>query len=58
VPQYEIKVVVEYNYDVEAETPEQAELMGWQYEDNAFSADVLSIDVTEVVEEVEDEDVE
>jgi hypothetical protein len=57
MPQYEVKVIVEYNYDVEAETAEEAEALGWEYEDYAFSADVYSIDVTEVAEEVEDENV-
>jgi hypothetical protein len=59
MPQYEIKVIVEYNYDVEAETPEEAEEQGWAYEDYSHFAEVYSIDVTEVAEEVyEDEDEE
>ena len=57
MPQYDVKVIVEYNYEVEAENEEQAEEMGWGYEDFAHSAEVYSIDVTEVAEEVfEDED--
>lgn len=56
MPQYEIKVVVEYNYDIEAESLEEAKAMGYEFDEHAFSADVLSIDVAEVAEEVEDED--
>lgn len=46
--QYQVKVLVEYYYQVEAETEEQAEEMGWQYEDYRFNAMVDSIEVEEV----------
>jgi len=55
MPTYDIKVIVEYNYEVEAENAEEAEELGWQYEDYAFSGEVYSI---EVDEQEEDEEVE
>jgi hypothetical protein len=57
MPQFEVKVIVEYNYEVEAENEAEAIEQGWHYEDYTHFADVYSIDVTEVAEEVyEDED--
>jgi len=55
MPTYDIKVIVEYNYEVEADNAEEAEELGWQYEDYAFSGEVYSI---EVDEQEEDEEVE
>lgn len=51
---YDIKVVVEYFYEVEAEDEQAAEEMGWQYEDYAYTGEVYSIDVTQTSED-EDE---
>jgi hypothetical protein len=31
MPTYDIKVIVEYNYEVEADNAEQAEELGWHY---------------------------
>jgi len=57
MPTYDIKVIVEYNYEVEAENEQEAEELGWHYEDYAFSGEVYSIDVDEQPEEVyEDEE--
>jgi hypothetical protein len=57
MPQFEVKVIVEYNYEVEAENEQEAEEQGWHYEDYSHFAEVYSIDVTEVAEEVyEDKD--
>ncbi len=57
MPTYDIKVIVEYNYEVEAENAQEAEELGWHYEDYAFSGEVYSIDVDEQPEpEEEDED--
>jgi hypothetical protein len=53
---YDVKVIVEYNYEVEADSPEEAEEQGWQYEDYAHFADVYSIDVTQTSDDEEDED--
>ncbi len=55
MPTFDVKVIVEYNYEVEADSPEEAEEQGWQYEDYAHFADVYSIDV---VEQESDEDEE
>lgn len=44
---YNVKVVVEYEYEVEADSWEEAEKQGWDYEDYRFSATVDSIEVTE-----------
>ena len=54
MPTYDVKVIVEYNYEVEAETDEEAEQMGWEYEDNSYSGEVYSIEVYEQ-EEAEEE---
>ena len=56
---YDIKVIVEYMYEVEAENETEAEEQGWHYEDYAYSGEVYSIDVDEQSEpEVElDEEV-
>ena len=55
MPTFDVKVLVEYNYEVEADTPEQAEEQGWMYEDYAHFAEVYSISVDE---QEEDEEVE
>jgi hypothetical protein len=51
---YWVKVIVEYEYEVEAENKEQAEEEGWKYEDYAFNGSVYSIKVEEL-ESDEDE---
>lgn len=45
INRYGVKVVVEYYYDVEAKTAEEAEQEGWKYEDYPYGASVYSIDV-------------
>jgi len=55
MPTYDVKVIVEYNYEVEAENEQEAEEQGWMYEDYRGFADVYSIDVTEQPEEDEDD---
>jgi hypothetical protein len=59
MPTYDVKVIVEYNYEVEANSEKEAEEQGWMYEDYAYSGEVYSIDVDEQPEpEVElDEEV-
>jgi len=54
---YEVKVVVEYQYEVEVDSPEEAEEQGWQYEDYSHFAEVYSIDTT-LISEDEEEDSE
>lgn len=48
---YNIKVIVEYNYKVEADTEEDAEEYGWKYEDYRHFGEVYSIDVQEIDDE-------
>jgi phosphoribosylformylglycinamidine (FGAM) synthase PurS component len=52
---YDVTVVVEYMYEVEADSEAEAIEQGWQYEDYAHFASVDSIDVTKISED-EDED--
>lgn len=54
MPTYRVNVVVEYDYEVEAENLEEAEEQGWYYQDYSYHADVYSIDVTEIPEEDEE----
>jgi hypothetical protein len=64
INRYSVKVVVEYYYEVEAETAEQAEEEGWNYEEHPYNAEVYSIDVDLEEEDIygeepeEDEDLE
>lgn len=54
---YDVKVVVEYFYEVEAEDEKAAEELGWHYEDYQHFGEVYSIDVTQTSDdEEEDED--
>ena len=43
--QYDIKVTVTYNYSVEADSIDEAEAQGWNYEDFAHHAEVDTITV-------------
>jgi hypothetical protein len=56
MPVYDVKVVVEYMYEVEAENEIEAEEQGWHYEDYAYSGEVYSIKVDEQEEDEEDEE--
>jgi hypothetical protein len=47
MPMYDLKVIVEYNYEVEAENEAEAKKQGWNYEDYYFNAEVHSINVEE-----------
>lgn len=58
MPIYDVKVVVEYMYEVEADNVEEAEKQGWHYEDYAYSGEVYSIRVDEQEEDEEDEEEE
>lgn len=55
MPKYFVKTVVEFSNEVEAESREQAEAMGWDWEDELLYDGVYSIDVEELDED-EDED--
>lgn len=50
---YYVKVVVHYEYKVEAEDEAQAEEQGWAYEDYAYNGSVYSISVEELEEDEE-----
>lgn len=52
INRYSVTVVVEYVYDVEAKTKEEAEEEGWKYEDYQMFGSVYSIDV-----DLEEEDI-
>jgi hypothetical protein len=52
---YNVKVVVEYEYEVDVENEELAEKEGWNYEEYAHHASVYSIDVEDITEEDEEE---
>ena len=54
MPIYDVKVVVTYEYEVEADSVKEAEEQGWMYEDYAYSGEVYSIDVFEQEEEDEE----
>lgn len=53
---WNVKVVVEYEYEVEADTYELAEKQGWEYEDYGYCATVDSIEVEEQDEPDEEEE--
>jgi hypothetical protein len=57
MPIYDVKVLVEYNYEVEANSDKEAEEQGWMYEDYAYSGEVYSIDIDEQIPEPEEEEV-
>jgi hypothetical protein len=54
MPMYDVKVLVEYNYEVEANSDKEAEEQGWMYEDYAYSGEVYSIEIDKQIQE-EDE---
>ena len=56
MPTYWIKTVVEYEYEVEADSPQEAEEQGWNYEDFYFNGQVYSIDVEEIFEAEEEDE--
>lgn len=53
---FDIKVVVEYFYEVEAENEAEAIEQGWHYEDYRGFADVYSIDVTQTSDDEEEDE--
>jgi hypothetical protein len=56
MPMYDVKVIVEYFMEIEADNEEAAEQEGWNYEDYAYNAEVYSIDVDEQPEPEEEEE--
>jgi hypothetical protein len=55
---YEVTVTVEYCYEVEADSLEEAEKQGWEYEDWSHTGIVSSIEVAEFESDEEEEDAE
>lgn len=53
---YDVKVIVEYTYEVEAENEKDAKEQGWFYEDYGYSGEVYSINVDEQPKEVDELD--
>jgi hypothetical protein len=53
---YNVKVVVEYEYEVEADSLEEAEKQGFEYEEYSYTGDIYSIDAEELPSDEEDED--
>lgn len=51
---YYIKVRVDFEYEVEADSEEAAREQGWMWEDYCHYSDVYSIDVEELEDEDED----
>lgn len=56
MPTYDVRVVVEYQFEVEADSGTAAEAEGWKYEDYLRYGEVYSIDVDEIEEEEEEEE--
>jgi hypothetical protein len=52
---FNVKVVVEFEYEVEADDKAEAEQAGWKWEDYTPWASVDSIEVDEVEDEDEDD---
>jgi hypothetical protein len=53
---YDVKVIVEYNYEVEADSVEKAEEQGWEYEDYSHFAEVYSIETTLTSDDEDEEE--
>jgi hypothetical protein len=48
---YLVTTTVEYTYEVEADSREEAEQEGWNYDDYRFTGQVYSIDVEDITQE-------
>lgn len=53
---WNVKVVVEYEYEVEADSYEEAEKQGWEYEEYYYTGQVDSIEVDELDSDEEEDD--
>ena len=51
---YYVKTIVEFVGEVEADTPEEAEAKGWEWEDELVYDGVYSIEVEELEDDSED----
>lgn len=52
---YFVTTTVEYYFEVEADSEDEAEEMGWKYQDYPYSAEVDSIEVEALEDEEDDE---
>jgi hypothetical protein len=52
---YNVTVMVEYSYEVEADNDEAAEAEGWKYEDYGYTAQVDGITVDKMDDEEDEE---
>ena len=50
MPNYEVKVMVEFRFEVEAENEAEAEELGWGWEDHATYGETYSIEVEEMLD--------
>lgn len=48
MPKYDVEVTVNFMYEVEADSPQEAEAQGWNWEDYNMFGEVYSIDVSEI----------
>lgn len=48
MPTYRLKVTVEYDYEVEADSFDEAEKEGWNYDDYSYTGEVYNIEVEEL----------
>jgi hypothetical protein len=48
MPTYDLKVTVTFDYEVEADSFEEAHDMGYDFESLAFNAEIDSIEVVEI----------
>lgn len=55
---YFVKTMVEYSNEIEADSKEEAEEMGWNFDVELMYDGVYSIDVEELEDEEDDEDEE
>ena len=53
---YELTVTVEYVYEVEADSREEAEKQGWEYEEYSYNGVVEEIQVEELEDDEEGEE--
>lgn len=56
MPRYDVKVLVEFNYEVEADNIAEAEEQGWKWEDYPMFGEVYSIDADEQYVSDEEDD--
>lgn len=53
---YNVRVTVQYEYEVEADTLKEAEEAGWDYEDFSYTGEVYNIEVEELESDEDEED--